>query len=158
MIDIELRGLKIHPDGPEVGWTGLLVAEELPIARVANHETDVLRVVELAEGRTDRDMDAVRVALTEESPQYGAMALGVRCSELIAWECMRLGVGDMLSEEAMGIVGEGPGAELRAVVVPEGGSIEGAISYLRDAEPGIRILNDMDLDAAVEAWLEVAAA
>ncbi len=32
MIDIELRGLKIHPDGPEVGWTGLLVAEELPIA------------------------------------------------------------------------------------------------------------------------------
>ncbi len=132
MIDIELRDLRIHPDGPEVGWTGLLVAEELPIARVANHAEDVLNL--------------------------GRMALGVRCSELIAWECMRLGVADMLSEEAMGIVGAGPTAELRAVVVPEGGTLEEAISYLEASEPGIRVLNGMDLDEAVEAWLEVATA
>jgi len=157
MIDVELRNLVIHADGPASGWTATLVAEDLPIARVEHDEHDILRIVELADGRSHRDVEAVRVAMMHESPDLGTLALGVRCSELLAWEWMRLGVADMLSEKAVGIVGEGAAAELKAVVVPEGGSIDGAIAYLKASEPGIRMLNGMDIDAAVEAWLEVPA-
>jgi hypothetical protein len=157
MIDVELRDLMIHETGPEAGWTGLLVAEGLPIAHVGHDPKEAVRMIELVDGRTNDDMEAVRIALETESPALGAMALGVRCSELVAWQWMRQSLEDMLRSEAVGVVGEGPEAELRSVRVPEGGSIEAAVSHLWREEPGVRILNGMDPDKAVEAWLSVVA-
>lgn len=155
MIDVELRDITIGEAGPDAGWNALLVVDGEPLGGIRHDDDHGISHAWFVEGRDERDVGTVMEALADEDPDLGHSALSVRCAELVAWEWIRRGVVDILSTEAIGIVGEGSEVELRAVVVPDGGTLDSAISYLRKTEPGIVILNDMEESAAVEAYLTV---
>lgn len=133
MIDVTMQDLRFEG----AAWRGTLTVDDIPICVLAGTPVTEPVILSWAAGCGPDDL----VALTEHDP-----LLETKAASLAATALARHLVEEDLSKAVLIV----SGGTLLKVEVPEGGDMEGALTFARSRHPEAVVLNDMDVGEAVD--------
>ena len=169
MLTIELEDLEISEAANQIAWKGLLVADGMPVCRLASASGSELMVLSWVRGCGPSDLAAVEEDLALQ-PRTSIPAAGVapaterpdtlleRCADLVAFEHVSRNLSKIMEGKVLyladGIPQSGT-VPLGFVTIPEGGSVTGAIEFVRASHPKAAILNLMSIEDATATMQHV---
>lgn len=161
MVDVELMDLEIVLEAGYPAWRGHLVADGMPICRMAG-SPDELVVLSWFRDRGPDDLDALAEAITSDgltridaSGRPRPDTLIERCADIVATAIAEKGIREVMANAILFTVRKGVAGEtmLLSVSIPADGTPSGATAHVKAHHPDAVVLNEMPMDKAIEAYL-----